>query len=310
MKAENAEQRKAVAEKRVRFLPSLLRRCALYYIAAMISLVAVAFMFFGEPLRLTVEEVPVGLRGWAQGCAEARVVLLADLHAATHDGARLDRIVEHTLAQKPEAVLLLGDYFSALKPGKAMPAEQVAEHLAPLAKHCSVYYVCGNHDMGKNGNLLRRAFKEKGFINLENAQHVLTFANGQKLMVRGSCHSPEPLKARADLSKHYQARRFSADKLPADMPLLAVSHNPYHFLHAPIWADLAVGGHTHGGQVCTPGGLPVDMHAPWTRNTARAGMQCGKSGNYVYISRGLGLSRLPIRFCCPPEITVLELKAQ
>ncbi len=310
MKTEKTEQANTTTTAGRQWWHRLLRCCALYYIAAMVSLVAVAFMFFAEPMRLTVEEVPVGLRGWEQGCAEARVVLLADLHAATHDGPRVDRIVQHTLAQKPEAVVLLGDYFCALKPGKAMPAEQVAAHLAPLAKHCPVYYVCGNHDMGKNGTLLRRAFKARGVVSLENAEHVLTFANGQRLMLRGACHSAEPRQADADLSKHYQARRFSADKLPADMPLLAVSHNPYHFLHAPIWADLAVGGHTHGGQVCTPGGVPVSMHAPWTRRTARAGMQCGKSGNYVYISRGLGLSRLPVRFCCPPEITVLELNAQ
>ena len=305
-----AAEGKGKAVGRCKWWRRLLGRCIIYYIAAMISLVSVALMFFAEPLCLTVEEVPVGLRCWAPECAEARVVMLADLHAAQHDGPRLERIVQCTAEQKPEAVVLLGDYFSALKPGKAMKPEQVAAYLAPLAQLCPVYYVCGNHDMGKNGSRLRKAFKEKGFINLENAEQVHTFANGQKLMLRGVTHSAEPAKTGGDLSKHYQARRFAAAKLPADMPLLAVAHNPYYFLHAPIWADLAVGGHTHGGQVCMPGGRPLTMHAPWSPQAARAGMKRGDSGNYVYISRGLGLSRLPIRFCCPPEITVLELKAQ
>lgn len=287
----------------------LLKRLMVWYIAAMLSLLAVAYLFFAEPLRITVQEVPVAMRGWEQGCAPARIVLLADLHAGWRDSARLDRIVAHTLAQKPEAVLLLGDYFCALKPGDAMPARQIAAHLAPLAKCCPVYYVCGNHDMGQAGAELRREFKKKGFLCIENSEHVLTFANGQKLRLRGMAFVSEPLKITPRTGRR-QEQRFAKDKLPQDMPLLVATHNPYYFLNHRLWVDLAVTGHTHGGQVCLPGGRPCAAPAPWSPKTTRAGMHRNKSGCPVYVSRGLGLSRLPIRFCCPPEITVLLLQGK
>ncbi|MBR7108959.1 MAG: metallophosphoesterase [Akkermansia sp.] len=287
----------------------LLKRLMVWYIAAMLSLLAVAYLFFAEPLRITVDTVPVAMRGWEQGCAPARVVLLADLHAGWRDAARLDHIVARTLAQKPEAVLLLGDYFCALKPGESMPARQIAAHLAPLAKCCPVYYVCGNHDMGKAGAELRREFKKKGFVCIENSEHVLSFANGQKLRLRGIAFVSEPLKI-TPRTGHWQEQRFAKNKLPQDMPLLVATHNPYYFLNHHLWVDLAVAGHTHGGQVCLPGGRPWVASAPWSPQTARAGMHRNKSGCPVYVSRGLGLSRLPVRLCCPPEITVLLLQGK
>ncbi|MBQ4635564.1 MAG: metallophosphoesterase [Akkermansia sp.] len=287
----------------------LVKRLMVWYIAAMLSLFAVAYIFFAEPLRITVEEVPVTMRGWEQGSAPARVVLLADLHAGWRDAAWLDRIVARTLEQKPEAVLLLGDYFSALKLGDAMPVRQIAARLAPLTKHCPVYYVCGNHDMGKAGAELRREFKKKGFVCMENSEHVLTFANGQRLRLRGVAFMAEPFKITPRAGR-WQEQRFAKEKLPQDMPLLVATHNPYYFLNHRLCVDLAVAGHTHGGQVCLPGGRPWAALAPWTPQTTRAGMHRNKSGCPVYVSRGLGLSRLPIRLCCPPEITVLLLQGK
>lgn len=286
----------------------LVRRMLYYYIAAMVAAVVVVFIFLLEPLRLTVEEVPVEMRGWAGDATAARVAVLTDLHAGMHDATRLDCIVQRTLDEKPEAVLLAGDYFSALKPGKAMSAKQIAAHLAPLAKQCPVYYVFGNHDMSPAGRRLRQEFKDKGFVCVENAEHLLTFANGQKLKLRGLPYTRELSADRKTHAAQWLERRFSYDKLPPDMPLLVLTHSPYYFLNHSLCVDLAVAGHTHGGQVCAPNGMPLTADAPWTRETARAGLKRGKSGCLVYTSRGLGLSRLPVRAGCPPEITVLELK--
>lgn len=306
---EKTGEPQATVQPVSRWWQRALRWLVLAYIAAMLSLLTVWFAFFAEPQRLTVEEVPVPLRGWAATAAPVHVVLLADIHATVHDGPRLAQIVACTLQQKPEAVLLLGDYFSALKPDNAMSAAQVAAHLAPLARHCKVYYVCGNHDMGAAGKQLRAEFKKAGFVPLENAEHVLTFSNGQKVKLRGLAFMPEPQSVGSyGAYAKRQERRFAREKLPPDMPLLVATHSPYYFLHYNMNADLVVAGHTHGGQVCAPGGTPLVADVPWTRATTRAGMHHGKSGSPVYVTRGLGLSRLPIRMFCPPEITVLLLQ--
>ena len=65
-------------------------------------------------------------------------------------------------------------------------------------------------------------------------------------------------------------------------------------------------GHTHGGQVCLPGGFPVI--------TFTSAENCYISGEWHYngmagyTSRGAGSSGLPVRFFCPPEITVHRLR--
>jgi predicted MPP superfamily phosphohydrolase len=68
--------------------------------------------------------------------------------------------------------------------------------------------------------------------------------------------------------------------------------------------DLALCGHTHGGQVRVPGltGVVIPVQDPrFMSGLADIG------AGYVYTSRGLGVVGLPMRINCPPEITVIEL---
>jgi predicted MPP superfamily phosphohydrolase len=66
-------------------------------------------------------------------------------------------------------------------------------------------------------------------------------------------------------------------------------------------------GHTHGGQICLPGGIPVltDCDAP--RRMARGAWRHGRLAGYT--SAGSGCSIVDARFHCPPEITLHTLRA-
>jgi len=69
---------------------------------------------------------------------------------------------------------------------------------------------------------------------------------------------------------------------------------------------LQMAGHTHGGQVCAPfyGAMQLPRHGQkyvaglFARGDAR-----------LYVTRGIGALGVPVRFCCPPEITLLTLRA-
>jgi uncharacterized protein len=64
-------------------------------------------------------------------------------------------------------------------------------------------------------------------------------------------------------------------------------------------------GHTHGGQLCLPGGWPVITHLS-RHNDLYAGLwRCGELTGYT--SRGAGLSTLPVRLNCRAEVTLLVL---
>ena len=89
---------------------------------------------------------------------------------------------------------------------------------------------------------------------------------------------------------------------------ILLSHNPDYvatLLEEELHSfDLALCGHTHGGQVRIPGlmGVVIPVQDP----RFISGLTDIGSG-FVYTSRGLGVVGLPIRFNCPPEITVIEL---
>lgn len=290
---------------------ALLRWFLICYTAGVLALSAVTILFVLEPGRLKVEQVELCLPHWPSGVEPARVVLLADLHAGVHSGPWVDAVVRRTLSLQPQAVILAGDYFNALSSSAAMPAAELAERLRPLAEHCPVYFVCGNHDGYTSATKgVRHELTVRGMHNIERAERVLTFPNGCRLCLRGAAYYREAALTSkgTTYARRVLQRRFSQEKMPRDMPLLAVSHNPYYFQTSPLWADFTVSGHTHGGQICLPNGYPLTAAEPWTRTLVRAGLKRTATGAPLYITRGLGLSRAPIRLFCPPEITLMLLR--
>ena len=70
--------------------------------------------------------------------------------------------------------------------------------------------------------------------------------------------------------------------------------------------DLLLSGHTHGGQICLPGGIPLTLDATLPRLRSGAWKYRDMAG---YTSVGAGSSVIPVRFNCPPEITLHYLRS-
>jgi predicted MPP superfamily phosphohydrolase len=98
----------------------------------------------------------------------------------------------------------------------------------------------------------------------------------------------------------------AGDSIPEGAFAVLLSHTPEIYrqaAHAEF--DLMLSGHTHGGQICLPGGIPItlDSHLP-RRLGAGAWTYQGMAG---YTSVGAGSSIVAVRFNCPPEITLHRL---
>lgn len=107
---------------------------------------------------------------------------------------------------------------------------------------------------------------------------------------------------------------FEADDLPAAVASIPegatsvlLSHSPEIFKHAAYTGfDLMLCGHTHGGQICLPGGRALTYNAA----TPRA-LGVGRWSYHTmqgYTSAGTGSSVVPARFNCPPEVTLHRLQ--
>ena len=154
--------------------------------------------------------------------------------------------------------------------------------------------VLGNHDPVAMVDALQR----KGFEVLINRSLLLQRA-GEMLRITGldDVHCFYTEAARAALDDHAGEFRIAL----------------VHSAEVADYADeagyaLYLCGHTHGGQICLPGGKPLVTQLKRCRHAARGLWREGSMAGYT--SCGLGVSGLPIRFNCRGEVAVITLRRE
>jgi len=100
----------------------------------------------------------------------------------------------------------------------------------------------------------------------------------------------------------------AASEIPSDEFSILLSHTPEIYQPAALADfDLMLSGHTHGGQICLPGGIPITLSSVLPRYM---GSGPWKYRDMIgYTSVGAGSSVVPVRFNCPPEITLHYLQS-
>ncbi|WP_225798961.1 metallophosphoesterase [Streptomyces sp. NK15101] len=274
--------------------------------------------------RVTVPVLPRGMR-------DLRVLQVSDIHMVS--GQRKKRAWLQSLAGlRPDFVVNTGDNLSDTE---AVP--EVLDALGPLMEFPGVY-VFGSNDYygprlrnparyllekvqgrhGLNGNPpvvgavhnpwedLRDAFDAAGWVNLTNT--------------RGRLKLPQAELAFTGLDDpHIKRDRY--DKVAGGPDAAAdftmgVVHAPYLRSLDAFTTDgyeLILAGHTHGGQLCIPfyGALVTNCDLDTDRVKGLSTHTVGHRTSYLHVSAGCGTNRFtPVRFACPPEVTLLTLTAR
>ena len=100
----------------------------------------------------------------------------------------------------------------------------------------------------------------------------------------------------------------AAQNIPPEALAILLSHSPEPYrLAAHTGFDLMLSGHTHGGQICLPGGVALMTNADCPRRFCRGAWRYHHMQGYT--SLGSGSSVVGVRFNCPPEITLHHLRA-
>jgi predicted MPP superfamily phosphohydrolase len=100
----------------------------------------------------------------------------------------------------------------------------------------------------------------------------------------------------------------AAEGMPTDEFSILLSHTPEVYRTAErAGFDIMLSGHTHGGQICLPGGIPLTLDAKLPRYLGKGSWRHGKLRGYTSV--GAGSSVVPVRFNCPPEITLHHFQA-
>jgi uncharacterized protein len=247
------------------------------------------------------------------------VALLADLHYGPYIRERqVSAWVDLTMSARPDLVLVAGD-FCDVQLGQGMPAPLLRQ-LARLQAPLGVYGVWGNHDYGSFGQHTRpliggaRADWEtvRDTFQTALADTGLHILNNQGRLLRDDLW----LGGIDDLSYGVPDAQAALQQAPGQAAQLLMVHEPDDLMTlaaVPAWRPdgLALCGHTHGGQIRLPFiGAPV-LPSSYGQRFAQGWVQGEpadeKPGARGYVSRGLGLSGLPIRNLCPPEVVLFEL---
>lgn len=169
--------------------------------------------------------------------------------------------------------------------------------LAQVRPHLngSVYAILGNHDSIR----MVPAIEALGITLLLN-ESVSLEHGGATIHLAG-----------IDDPHYFQVDNFdkATQRIPPDAAAILLSHSPETYRHAAhADFDLTLSGHTHGGQICLPGGIPLMTNAACPRRFCRGAWRYHTMQGYT--SAGSGASVVGVRFNCPPEITLHHLRTQ
>lgn len=266
---------------------------------ALLALGGAGYGYLLEPNRLVVEQVKLSLRRLAPAFHGLRLAQVSDIHMGGWMNAeRFQRVADMLAAQKPDLLLLTGDYLfgHGFDENARRSLGALAEILSPLAASIPACGVLGNHDYWTNADEVRGMLSACGITDLTNSVFTLSRA-GEELHLCGVDDIWEG-QVRLDLV---------LGRLPEDGAAILLAHEP-DFAERSAAAgrfDLQLSGHSHGGQVVIPfAGPPV---LPYLGRKYPAGLY--RVGDmFQYTNRGVGMIDPPVRFNCPPEITIFTLQ--
>jgi predicted MPP superfamily phosphohydrolase len=232
--------------------------------------------------QVVIPDLPVNFDGF-------RLLQISDLHLRQYStqGEELLDLVEEL---DPDLVCLTGDYtFSSL----SLP--NVESFFIGLAKRPAVVGIYGNSDYREGICEDARAIWAHYFPFLANSALCLE-RQGESLWIAGV---DDPHLGRDSV---YSAMSM----VPEGAPTVLLAHSPEVILR-PLdpRIRLLLCGHTHGGQICLPTGTALFHNMPLPRRFSSGRHEL--DGMTMYISRGVGSTRLPLRYGCLPEITLFTL---
>lgn len=217
------------------------------------------------------------------------ILHLSDLHAEM-SGPALQRINEIVPELTYDLCVLTGDY----RGNSFGDCEPCLEAVARLrgAVLGDIYAVLGNHD-----SVAMVPYLEEIGIQVLLNEYAIISRGPASLYLAG-----------VDDAHFYRADNIekAAANIPNDSVSILLSHTPEIYRQAAhAGFDLMLSGHTHGGQICLPGGIPILFQANIPRALAAGAWR--HSGMAGYTSVGAGSSGVPVRFNNRPEITLHRL---
>lgn len=221
-----------------------------------------------------------------------KLFFLSDLHIDAIDSLA-EKIISISEKVQYDFCILGGDYRFRVRGNAALAERKLDNLILHLKGKAQIFGILGNHDEYS----IAEHLEESGVKMLINES--VSLENGQdKIHLVGldDCH----YYAAHDLEQ-------AESNIPAEAFKIIICHSPEFYKEASRSNySLYIAGHTHGGQICLPGGVAVIRGASIRRNMVKGKWNHRQMKGYTSV--GAGVSCVPARFFCPPEVALITLK--
>ncbi|MFD2043938.1 metallophosphoesterase [Ornithinibacillus salinisoli] len=205
-------------------------------------------------------------------------------------------LVQKINKMNPDIIVFTGDLVD--EPNKYKWNNRITDLLHSLHARYGKFWVYGNHDHGGYGtDIVKNVMDQANFHLLKN-NHKLIELNNDRIVMAGI---DDVMLGTPDLNKTLQ-------KVNPDLFTILLAHEPdFADLAKEYPIDVQLSGHSHGGQVRLP--LIGHLYTPaYAEKYVEGTYKIDSSNLTLYVSRGIGTTRVPYRFLCKPEIHEFTLK--
>ncbi|MEI7660956.1 MAG: metallophosphoesterase [Bacteroidota bacterium] len=245
---------------------------------------------YGNAKTIEVNEISLEFTNLPDAFNGFRILHLSDLHIDSIPGLAT-LIIDKIKDLRFDICLLTGDYRRDISGSFS----HILKPVKILSKYIQAPYgtfaVLGNHDT----YLMARYERESGMELLINESVEIT-REGQKILITGTDDPFNFFTEPAVLCLETRGYDFKIAMVHTSELARAASENRY---------DLYLCGHTHGGQICLKEGVPLISHQFEGKQYNHGIWHMGNLTGYT--SRGAGVSGIPVRFNCKPEVTLITL---
>ena len=219
-----------------------------------------------------------------------KIAFLTDFNIKKSGVKRLQQIVNTTRDQKPDLVLLGGDFVYDHNLSKSLAINSIAYAIGNIP--APAYAVLGDDDWRtEKSKTISDALRSNKIYVLDDSAVRLSI-KGKTIDIAGvkdkSVKQPNITKALRRTRK----------------PRILLSHNPDIYYDVMEDVTLILAGHTHGGQVIFP--YAPALFVPSQYGSKFASGLIKETSNTMIISKGLGTNKFPGRLNCKPEIVMIH----
>jgi uncharacterized protein len=236
--------------------------------------------------QLPIPGLPAELDGF-------RILHISDLHGRRFWDPAYDDLISRVRADPPDLIAITGD-FAEDRYDSRRELPTVRRFVGGLTSRLGTVAILGNHD----GDLMRPKLEA---LNLTAVDHRrLSLHSGSATLEFIGIAGVE----REDFDPVFLR---SLGAKPPNTVRIVLSHYPDLIRNIGfLEADLYLTGHTHGGQICFPGRIPIIRHDSLSMKFITGINRFQQT--WLVVNRGLGFSSVPIRLFCPAEVIEIRLQ--